>query len=129
MVFLTRLRQATAHPFLLEPVFKKTLRISDLEAIEEYLSSHGGRTSVIQQIRDWRAEHLPESSGRRDIEACDEDQFGTSQFGHTLQMNEHISKAIALKAEDTCSICYESMKDPQQGKVCPFEPLHAWAGS
>ncbi|KAI0451628.1 SNF2 family N-terminal domain-containing protein [Xylaria acuta] len=43
MVFLLRLRQGAAHPFLLEPVFKKTLRECDILEIKAGLKKASGK--------------------------------------------------------------------------------------
>jgi hypothetical protein len=112
-VFLTRLRQATAHPFLLEIVLKKDLLLEDLHLIQKYLKKHGGRTSVIQQIQEWRAGNLDAS-----FHHSDTGTFGESQFGYKLRMNEHISSAIALKGGKSCSLCLRFMEDPKKAEVC-----------
>ncbi|KAI1130815.1 SNF2 family N-terminal domain-containing protein [Nemania abortiva] len=50
LVYLLRLRQGVAHPFLLEPVMKKNLNKGDLKEIKSRLREIGGRTPVFKQI-------------------------------------------------------------------------------
>ncbi|KAK9799944.1 putative RING-type domain-containing protein [Seiridium cardinale] len=108
IVFLTRLRQATAHPFLLEPAMKTTLRLVDLECISASLKLFGGKKPAIDQIREWRAKNNPTP----DTDAALLD-FGISDFGRELDMEQHINIAMASKNDEVCNLCFQMLSNPQ----------------
>ncbi|KAI0182833.1 SNF2 family N-terminal domain-containing protein [Xylaria flabelliformis] len=113
IIFLLRLRQAVSHPFLLEPVFKKTLRVCDLTEIKRRLKGVDGRKPLFQQIGKWCAKKTTT------LEPTVEDQndenpqsaFGSSQFGYKLDIDTQVNVAIASKKEDVCRLCYQEPID------------------
>ncbi|KAI1330799.1 SNF2 family N-terminal domain-containing protein [Xylariaceae sp. FL0255] len=101
MVFLHRLRQGVGHPFLLEPVFKDVLKPEDLDKIKSELAGIENRQPVFEQIREWCAEKTETG----------ENNFGSSQFGYELNLNEQLD--LAAKAQqNVCRICYEEPHKP-----------------
>jgi hypothetical protein len=120
MVFLTRLRQATAHPFLLEPVLKDTLRLEDLEHICAGLALFGGKMPAINQIRDWRANNVNQAANPvRQLDPISP-VFGISKFGHEIEMERYIRVAMASKNDEVCNMCLQILSDPQIADVSPI---------
>lgn len=109
IVFLLRLRQGAAHPFLLEPVLKKTLRKSDLLEIKVRLQQVGGEEPVFKRIGKWcakKATTMRDNTTGRDQETFG-DTFGNSKFGYEFDMENQIEIALASKEEDVCRLCYQ----------------------
>ncbi|TRX88291.1 hypothetical protein FHL15_010795 [Xylaria flabelliformis] len=122
IIFLLRLRQAVSHPFLLEPVFKKTLRVCDLMEIKRRLKGVGGRKPLFQQIGKWCAkktatlEHTVEDHNDENPQTA----FGNSQFGYKLDIDSQVDIAIASKKEDVCRLCYQ---EPIDGYIAECEHI------
>ncbi|RYC66013.1 hypothetical protein CHU98_g233 [Xylaria longipes] len=112
IVFLLRLRQGAAHPILLEPVFKNTLRKYDLLEIKRRLREVGGKVPLFQQIGKWCAKKATvlENTEKQDDEVS-RDAFGSSQFGYDLNIDRQVDIAIASKNEDVCRLCYQELID------------------
>lgn len=118
IVYLLRLRQATAHPFLLEPALKKTLRPEDLEEIQSKLAQVGGQTPVIEQIRLWRARNVEEKDKPAEAAtSVDQNGFGSSKFGHEINIENHIEMALASKDDSICNICLKEFTSPHIAAV------------
>ncbi|KAK8011522.1 hypothetical protein PG990_010487 [Apiospora arundinis] len=105
LVYLLRLRQATAHPFLLEPAIKKTLREEDIRGMQAQFTDLGQRKPVFQQIR---AFHSEAGSGQNG--------FGSSQFGYELDMDAQLDMALAAKDDSVCKFCLADPEEPQENK-------------
>ncbi|KAI1259752.1 SNF2 family N-terminal domain-containing protein [Xylariaceae sp. FL1019] len=110
IVFLLRLRQGVAHPFLLEPVFKKTLVKEDLLTIQSKLRALGN-TPVYEQIRAWCVKQAGPAENSAGGETGLPRTFGRSQFGYELNMDKQLEIALASQQEDVCRICYDEIVD------------------
>lgn len=119
IVFLTRLRQATAHPFLIEPALKTTLKQEDLEKIAAGLLRHSGQAGVIDQIREWRTRNL-DAKALRNLATPDSTNFGIGRFGHEFDMEEHIQMAMASQNAETCNICFKTLTAPTVADVSSY---------
>ncbi|KAI0861758.1 P-loop containing nucleoside triphosphate hydrolase protein [Xylaria cubensis] len=113
IIFLLRLRQAVSHPFLLEPVFKKTLRVCDLTEIKRRLKGVDGRKPLFQQIGKWCAKKTTtlEPTVEDQNDESPQSAFGSSQFGYKLDIDTQVNIAIASKKEDVCRLCYQEPID------------------
>jgi hypothetical protein len=124
LIALLRLRQGTAHPFLLEPAMKKTLRPGDLEEIVSKLAQVGGRTPVIEQIRSWRATKMEGLGNVPDPPASmDQNDFGSSKFGNEINMENHIGMALAWQNDSVCNECHQETTNPQVTGVSIAQPF------
>ncbi|KAI0550678.1 SNF2 family N-terminal domain-containing protein [Xylaria curta] len=122
IIFLLRLRQAVSHSFLLEPVFKKTLRECDLMEIKSRLEGLGGKNPLFQQIGKWYNKKA--TTLEHNVEDQDDDNpqrtFGSSQSGYKLNIDTQVNIAIASKKEDVCRLCYQ---EPIDGHIAECEHL------
>ncbi|KAK6828443.1 P-loop containing nucleoside triphosphate hydrolase [Apiospora arundinis] len=100
LVFLSRLRQAAAHPFLLEPAIKETLIESDIRGIKDQCNKIGTRTPVYEQIELFYHER----------------EFGTSNFGCELDMEAQLDMALRFKDESYCMLCETELTESQENK-------------
>jgi hypothetical protein len=96
-----RLRQATAHPFLLEPVIRDTLSLSDIHKIQFELSKIENRAPVFEQIKALQPNGL----------------FGVSNFGSSIAMNHHLGMAEAWKDATLCRVCFLDPTNAQKFDV------------
>lgn len=116
LAYLTRLRQAVAHPFLLEGVFKHNFTLEDFNYIRKQLSIIGGKTPMHLQIRRWvdmeYGLHLGAAGAGSEI-------FGQSQFGYAFDMDAELEELEAGKSmeEVICRLCSEIPVNPQITEV------------
>ncbi|KAJ2983324.1 hypothetical protein NUW58_g6270 [Xylaria curta] len=109
LVFLLRLRQGAAHPFLLEPVFKEVLDVPDLLQIQRGLRDAGSTTPVFKQIGKWcgkAAATRRDTANEQDRDGPQE-PFGKSQFGYEFNMERQVNIAIESQRDDVCRLCYQ----------------------
>ncbi|KAI1876734.1 uncharacterized protein JN550_000806 [Neoarthrinium moseri] len=117
LLYLLRLRQATAHPFLLETVMKRDLHPGDLVQIKTKLAEIGGRQPVYEQIKAWctnvtnELDQLNANSGTKEFGTT---EFGTSKFGYNLNMNKQIDMAFQSRLEHICRICFQTPQAPKR---------------
>ncbi|KAI0411311.1 SNF2 family N-terminal domain-containing protein [Xylaria grammica] len=121
IVFLLRLRQGAAHPFLLEPVFKKTLKEGDLHRIKNGLQQAGGKEPMFKRIGKWCNTGIATAADDTIGEDYENSQssFGNSQFGYDFNMDRQVDIALALKNDDVCRLCYQEPVD-----ACTVECNH-----
>ena len=121
LTYLTRLRQAVAHPFLLEGVLRANFTLEDLKYIRKQLSAIGGKTPMHRQLRKWiDKEHNLRS---RAAESGSE-RFGQSQFGYAFDMDAELAELEARASiEDViCRICSELPVNPKITDVSAYLP-------
>jgi hypothetical protein len=118
IVFLMRLRQAVAHPFLLEPVLKNTLKLVDLLKIKKLLRQVGGKKPVYKQIGKWCAKEATSIKAKDENDQEDaNNSFGNSQFGYEFNMDQQLDIALASKKEGVCRFCYQEPIEPRTAEV------------
>ncbi|KAK8128624.1 hypothetical protein PG984_009732 [Apiospora sp. TS-2023a] len=111
IVFLLRLRQATAHPFLLEPAIKNNLSKADILWMQSETRRIGPQTPVFEQIKLFHTEGAQDQANRQNQASG---VFGASQFGYELDMNEQLDMALATKNDSLCKICMNELVEPQK---------------
>ncbi|KAK8051006.1 hypothetical protein PG993_002391 [Apiospora rasikravindrae] len=103
LLFFLRLRQATAHPFLLEQAFKKNFSKEDIDVMNSKLDRIGQQKPVWAQLK------LSFEEGMQDRQ-----QFGASRFGYEFDMKDQLGMAMATKNDDLCKLCLAELVDPQK---------------
>lgn len=116
--YLTRLRQAVAHPFLLEGVLRENFTLEDFSYLRRQLSAIYGQTAMHRQVQRWLTMEYEAREGQESSPAT----FGNSRFGYTFDMNDELSQIEASKslAEVICRICYDVPVDPRITDVSAF---------
>lgn len=104
LIYLLRLRQATAHPFLLEPAFKTNLSGKDIDSIRSKLDGMQQHTPVYEQLKLFHDDAVRE-------------EFGASKFGYQFDMKAQFHMALDTKNEDLCQLCLTELDDPQENSV------------
>ncbi|KAJ8129828.1 hypothetical protein O1611_g3802 [Lasiodiplodia mahajangana] len=108
LLYVLRLRQAAAHPFLLEPVLKKTLVEGDLHKIKARLRKVGGQQPAFKQIGKWCGKAVTAVNNNTEQNDLDgQHSFGKSEFGYKFNIDQQINLALASQNEDACRICYQ----------------------
>ncbi len=115
LAYLTRLRQAVAHPFLLEGVLQENFTLEDFNYLRRQLAAIGGKTTMHRQVQHWME---MEYETRAEIEDGPV-TFGKSRFGYAFDMNEQIEQMEARKslADVICRICYDAPVEPRITEV------------
>lgn len=110
--YLTRLRQAIAHPFLLEGALSENFTLEDFRWLRNQLKKHGGKTPLHQQIGRW----VDTEFESRD----DSGEFGEGRFGQEFDMNSQLEDAERSKttAGLLCRLCYEIPQQASITEVC-----------
>lgn len=109
--YLTRLRQAVAHPFLIEGVLKHNFTLEDFNYVRKQLSIIGGKTPMHLQIRRWvDMEYGCFEAGTDGSEA-----FGKGHLGNTFDMDAELQEMEAGKSmeEVICRRCFELPINPK----------------
>lgn len=118
MVQLLRLRQCTAHPFLLESTVKNVLNFEDISQLKRQLKALGrNKEPIYEQIDQWVQEgetekKVAEESGLKSGEIM---PFGKSDFGKFFKMGKFLD---SLDSEDllervVCKLCSDLPRDAQ----------------
>lgn len=101
---LMRLRQATAHPFLLEQCFRDLLDAQDLLLLKSKLESlKGHRRPIYEQIQQWMTPEKNVETG----EAVESASFGRSDFGKHFDFDTFLDKIDEeeLFNKVVCRVC------------------------
>ncbi|KAH6659105.1 SNF2 family N-terminal domain-containing protein [Truncatella angustata] len=106
--FLNYLRMATAHPFLLEGLFRKVFQPENIGSIQKQLKEIGGRQPLYQQIRS----HLGNLAKHTGTGV----KFGKGNFGYHFDMDSQLELARAAQREDVCRICLDYPMEPKQAE-------------
>jgi hypothetical protein len=98
--YLLRLRQATAHPFLLEGALQQNFTLEDLRWLRNELSKIGGKIAVHMQISAWVEMEYEDQAGS---------SFGSSGFGGKFDMDSQLEQMEKSKKFDDviCRACYD----------------------
>ncbi|TLS27138.1 hypothetical protein PpBr36_04611 [Pyricularia pennisetigena] len=122
--YLTRLRQCTSHPFLLETSLRRDFELEDIVWLRQQLAEVGGQTPLRTHISKWindeearRLEKDNNGDGGMDFGTTD---LGKSAFGGLFEMDEQLERIEAEKtAEDhICRSCTELAQDSQITEPC-----------
>ncbi|KAI1171190.1 P-loop containing nucleoside triphosphate hydrolase protein [Nemania sp. FL0916] len=117
ITFLLRLRQGAAHPFLLEPVMKRTLTTGDLLDIQQGLRKGAHRHPVYKRIGKWcRDRTTATNTAAKEDHETPPTGFGNSQFGYEFNMDSQIDIALLSKNADLCRVCYQEPLDGYKAK-------------
>jgi hypothetical protein len=110
LAYLTRLRQAVAHPYLLEDVLKENFTLEDLNYLRRQLAAVGGKTPMHRQVQDWVT---MEYEGRI-ANGVETTTFGKGRFGYDFDMDTQLEQMEAGKSleEVICRVCYDAPVDP-----------------
>ncbi|KAG7287136.1 hypothetical protein NEMBOFW57_006641 [Staphylotrichum longicolle] len=127
LAYLTRLRQAVAHPFLLEGVLQANFTLEDFHYLRQQLSESGGKTPMHHQVQRWMTMEYEERARREGGTVS----FGKSRFGYAFDMNAELEEMEARKSmrEVICRICYDVPTDPRITDVkacCPTCKTVLW---
>ncbi|KAI9765896.1 MAG: hypothetical protein M1840_007037 [Geoglossum simile] len=126
VVKLLRLRQLTAHPFLLQQTIQNILTLEDVRRLEAKLNEvqQMDKRPLYEKVGQWVRDHTKERRedgnevGENDLEPEEESRrraFGRSNFGsnfslvkylQTLDEKEMLTRCI-------CSLCHDVAVDPQ----------------
>lgn len=110
VAFLTCLRQAVAHPYLLEGILAKNFTLEDFHYLKRQLAKFGGSKPMHQQVRHWvEMEYEQRRSGGETT------TFGNSRFGYEFDMESQLEQVEAGKTmfDVVCRICYDNPTDPK----------------
>ncbi|KAI0593647.1 P-loop containing nucleoside triphosphate hydrolase protein [Biscogniauxia sp. FL1348] len=114
---LLRLRQAIAHPFLLETTLKQTLRVSDILEIQTRLKEVGGEDSAFKQIQNWCEEVTTEiDNGHANGLSDSQIALNVGRFGYEWNMAKHLNKVLTSKNVSLCRICIQEPELPQHAE-------------
>ncbi|TLD23783.1 hypothetical protein PspLS_06768 [Pyricularia sp. CBS 133598] len=122
--YLTRLRQCTSHPFLLEASLRRDFELEDIVWLRQQLAEVGGQTPLHTHISKWindeEARRLQKDENGGEGGASEATGFGKSAFGGVFEMNEQLERIQAEKtAEDLiCRSCTELPQDSQITEPC-----------
>lgn len=111
LAYLTRLRQAVAHPFLLEGVLQENFTLEDFDFLRRKLSAEGGKRAMHCQLQHWVKMEYEVANGG----AGEHMGFGRSRFGYEFDINAQLEEMEAGKSlEDViCRICYDTPVEPR----------------
>ncbi|KAI6369285.1 hypothetical protein MCOR25_004466 [Pyricularia grisea] len=122
--YLTRLRQCTSHPFLLETSLRRDFELEDIVWLRQQLAEGGGQTPLHAHISKWihdeEARRLQEDENGGGDGASQATGFGEGAFGGIFEMNEQLERIEAEKsAEDLiCRSCTELPQNSQITEPC-----------
>lgn len=104
MTYLMRLRQVTAHPFLLGPAIKDTLIQEDYKDMESQISKLDTPTPFFDQIKIFCAEEMKDL-GR--------------ESGRNPDVPAQVATAMVMSENDdhNCKLCDDELTDPQKNSV------------
>lgn len=115
LAYLTRLRQAVAHLYLIEGVLQTNFTLEDFRYLRRQLAQFP-KTPMHEQMRRWTKMeydgYIP-----RDGETA---TFGRSRFGDAFDMDFQLEDMEVSKTlqDVSCRICYDSPVDPRITEVC-----------
>ncbi|KAL1862990.1 hypothetical protein VTK73DRAFT_6506 [Phialemonium thermophilum] len=104
--YLTALRQAVAHPFLLEGVMKRHFTGEDLTWLRNELQNQGGKIPLHAQLSNWVEVTYVDKNGER--------QFGKGPFGYLFDMDAELQSVEEFSKNRAviCRKCYEVAVQP-----------------
>jgi len=106
-----RLRQATSHPFLLEPMMSTNFSLEDVQWLRAKLAQVGGRTPLWKQMDRFYSRHICNNTNA----------FGNADFGGAFDMDDQLQRlqnGLTLDDPDIlCRVCYEMPVEPQMSEV------------
>jgi hypothetical protein len=121
LAYLTRLRQAVGHIFLLEGVLQENFNLEDFNYIRRQLSIMGGKTPMHSQLQQWVKMEYDGFETR----GGDSKVFGRGQFGYAFDMDTELREMEATKSieEVVCRICSDVLVDPKITEVSTLTRL------
>ncbi|KAJ3579204.1 hypothetical protein NPX13_g1368 [Xylaria arbuscula] len=112
LLLFMRLRQAVAHPFMLETTMKNLMTTEDLLNIQRRIREIGDKRPIFQRIAQWCAKEAANIMAGEGDDGS-EKGFGRSQFGYKFDMSKQIENALAAQKKHVCRICYQEPVNPQ----------------
>lgn len=114
--YLTRLRQAIAHPFLLEGVMCDNFTLEDFSWLRTQIKKQGGRMPLHKQIGKWVEMEYNSHEGRS--------TFREGRFGYEFDMSAQLEDAERSKttADILCRLCYKLSNQPLITEVSHASP-------
>ncbi|KAH9432651.1 hypothetical protein MCOR02_007341 [Pyricularia oryzae] len=122
--YLTRLRQCTSHPFLLETSLRRDFELEDIVWLRQQLAEVGGQTPLHTHISKWikdeEVRRIQQDENGGEVGVSEAPRFGKSGFGGVFEMNEQLERIQAEKTiEDLiCRSCTELPQDSQITEPC-----------
>ncbi|KAK4099193.1 hypothetical protein N658DRAFT_487787 [Parathielavia hyrcaniae] len=126
LAYLTRLRQAVVHPFLLEGVLKDKFTLEDFDYLRKKLATIGGKTPMHRQLAHWlQLEYEVDMGGDGE-----EESFGKGRFGYHFDMDEQLKELEATNrfAQPCKTLLFFSTDALQQPEGGPGEQSDAEGG-
>ncbi|RYP34026.1 hypothetical protein DL767_004468 [Monosporascus sp. MG133] len=116
LVYITRLRQAICHPFLLEGMIRDNFTIEEIRDLRSNLSQISGRSLVYEQIQHWcemTNEVLDLSTFVPNASTLPLDQ---NESGYESSMDSHLRRLDAEMVLELmqCKVCGDSSTHPCQ---------------
>ncbi|KAJ4419918.1 hypothetical protein N0V85_000805 [Neurospora sp. IMI 360204] len=114
-----RLRQATAHPYLLEGLMRDHFTSEDLQQLKEEFSKLKTDESYVQQIGRWCDGLVEQGVVRRyPHDKKDYDKFGQGDYGQEFDMDPQLESMQKAKIDiqsrtKICSVCSELTDEPE----------------
>jgi hypothetical protein len=124
MVQLLRLRQCTAHPFLLESTIRDILTPEDLKSLKNNLwDLSKSKQPLYEQIQQWVQEGSawrerprdPDESETQEVQISGGMPFGRSEFGKSFDMNRYLDAIDGpeLMENVICKLCGDQPTNAQ----------------
>ncbi|KAH8900083.1 hypothetical protein GQ53DRAFT_595648, partial [Thozetella sp. PMI_491] len=109
LAYLTRIRQAVAHPFLMERPLRCDFTLEDLQWLRAQLQIHGGKVPACEQLQRWIEIEYNESQAGNGAMS-----FGVGGHGYYFDMNRQLEKIHRTKTLDevVCRRCYDEPDNP-----------------
>ncbi|KAM7207765.1 81e4ad1c-ff53-4b31-96ff-86feb7e2e2d8 [Naviculisporaceae sp. PSN 640] len=111
VVFLTRLRQAVAHPYLLEGTLSTSFNLEDLHWLRSQLKRVGGKIPAFEQVQAW----VEMEFEKRSTNDTDPTSFGQGTHGYSFNLDPQLERMESLKGMNDvfCRICHEIPQNPR----------------
>ncbi|KAK3955838.1 SNF2 family N-terminal domain-containing protein [Pseudoneurospora amorphoporcata] len=114
-----RLRQATAHPYLLESLMRDHFTPDDIQHLKEELSKIKTNERYVQQIGRWCDGLVQQGVLRRHQNGeNDHDEFGQGDYGEEFDMAPQLESMQKAKMDiqsraEICNVCFELTNEPE----------------
>jgi hypothetical protein len=122
LICVLRLKQAVAHPYLLENVMKQEFSQKDITWLIEKLKDIQTTTPFIHQVGRWCEQQLKIQKTPQDISGPEGEGFG-AKFNLIPQLERVKNRARDETLEDLCRRCGSAPGDPFKPKVRPVLSL------
>ncbi|EAA28286.2 hypothetical protein GE21DRAFT_6067 [Neurospora crassa] len=117
-----RLRQATAHPYLLESLMRDHFTPDDIQKLKDELCKLKTNQRYVQQIGRWCDGLVQQGVLRRQPYAGDDhDKFGEGDYGEEFDIAPQLESMQKAKMDmqsraEICSVCLELTNEPEHNE-------------